>query len=113
MKFIIKLFPEITIKSKSVRQRMCKVLQGNIRNVLRRVGVEARVRNDWDKMVVSCDDGDAKLHAAVVECLKCTPGIQQILRITSYNVCYTKLLRCFFVLLLSFSEMDVLRNNFV
>ena len=85
MKFIIKLFPEITIKSKSVRQRMCKVLQGNIRNVLRRVGVEARVRNDWDKMVVSCDDGDDKLHAAVVECLKCTPGIQQILEVQEHR----------------------------
>ncbi|MGL6052961.1 MAG: hypothetical protein ACRC16_23800, partial [Aeromonas salmonicida] len=36
MKFIIKLFPEITIKSKSVRQRFTKMLQGNIRNVLRR-----------------------------------------------------------------------------
>jgi len=85
MKFIIKLFPEITIKSKSVRQRMCKVLQGNIRNVLRRIGVEARVRNDWDKLVVSCDDGDAKLRAAVVECLKCTPGIQQILEVQEHR----------------------------
>ena len=28
MKFIIKLFPEITIKSKSVRQRFTKMLQG-------------------------------------------------------------------------------------
>jgi thiamine biosynthesis protein ThiI len=37
MKFIIKLFPEITIKSKSVRQRMVKILQGNIRNVLQKV----------------------------------------------------------------------------
>jgi thiamine biosynthesis protein ThiI len=34
MKFIIKLFPEITIKSKSVRQRMVKILQGNIRKVI-------------------------------------------------------------------------------
>ncbi|MGL5526715.1 MAG: tRNA uracil 4-sulfurtransferase ThiI, partial [Aeromonas veronii] len=50
MKFIIKLFPEITIKSKSVRQRFIKILQGNIRNVLRRFDDDARVRMDWDKL---------------------------------------------------------------
>ena len=57
MKFIVKLFPEITIKSKSVRQRMCKVLQGNIRNVLRRQDPSVKVRLDWDKLVVSSSDG--------------------------------------------------------
>ncbi|MCL7677604.1 hypothetical protein M8369_26790, partial [Klebsiella pneumoniae] len=35
MKFIIKLFPEITIKSQSVRLRFIKILTGNIRNVLK------------------------------------------------------------------------------
>jgi thiamine biosynthesis protein ThiI len=53
MKFIIKLFPEITIKSKSVRQRMVKILQGNIRNVLQKVDETITVRNDWDKLMVS------------------------------------------------------------
>lgn len=33
MKFIIKLHPEITIKSRSVRKRFTKILESNIRNV--------------------------------------------------------------------------------
>ena len=87
MKFIVKLFPEITIKSKSVRQRMIKVLQGNVRNVLRRVEATARVRMDWDKLVVSCDD-DSK-RDAVVEVLSCTPGIQAFLEVQEFR--YTDL----------------------
>lgn len=83
MKFIIKLFPEITIKSKSVRQRMIKVLQGNVRNVLRRVDAEVRVRMDWDKLVVSSDD-DSK-RDAVVEVLSCTPGIQSFLEVQEFR----------------------------
>ncbi len=79
MKFIIKLFPEITIKSKSVRQRMIKVLQGNVRNVLRRIDVEARVRMDWDKLVVTVEDDSRR--DAVVDALGCTPGIQSFLEV--------------------------------
>ena len=36
MKFIVKLFPEIMIKSDSVRLRFAKILTGNIRNVLKK-----------------------------------------------------------------------------
>ncbi|MBE4703762.1 tRNA 4-thiouridine(8) synthase ThiI, partial [Citrobacter freundii] len=74
MKFIIKLFPEITIKSKSVRQRFTKMLQGNIRNVLRRFDEDARVRMDWDKLVVSSRND--QFHARYLETLACIPGIQ-------------------------------------
>jgi len=67
MKFIVKLFPEITIKSKSVRQRMIKVLQGNVRNVLRRIDPQVRVRMDWDKLVVSADNDAQSNRDALVE----------------------------------------------
>jgi adenylyl- and sulfurtransferase ThiI len=36
MKFIIKLHPEIVIKSKSVRKRFTRLLEGNIRLVFKR-----------------------------------------------------------------------------
>lgn len=81
MKFIIKLFPEITIKSKSVRQRMCKVLQGNIRNVLRRQDPSVKVRLDWDKMVVSSSDASPENRAMLIERLGCIPGIQNYLEV--------------------------------
>ncbi len=85
MKFIIKLFPEITIKSKSVRQRMIKVLQGNVRNVIRRVDPSVRVRMDWDKLVVSCDGNTPEMRDAVVEVLSCTPGIQCFLEVQEFR----------------------------
>ncbi len=47
MKFIIKLFPEITIKSQSVRLRFIKILTGNIRNTLRTVDDEIAVVRHW------------------------------------------------------------------
>lgn len=82
MKFIIKLFPEITIKSKSVRQRMVKVLQGNIRNVLQKVDETVTVRNDWDKLVVSSKNDAPENRDLLVERLSCTPGIQAFLEVT-------------------------------
>ena len=35
MKFIVKLFPEIMIKSETVRKRFAKILTSNIRNIYR------------------------------------------------------------------------------
>lgn len=52
MKFIIKLFPEITIKSQSVRLRFIKILNGNIRNILKTVDEEIKVVRHWDHIVV-------------------------------------------------------------
>ena len=85
MKFIVKLFPEITIKSKSVRQRMIKVLQGNVRNVLRRIDPQVRVRMDWDKLVVSADNDAQSNRDALVEVLGCTPGIQSFLEVQEHR----------------------------
>ncbi|VDZ72125.1 thiamine biosynthesis protein ThiI [Atlantibacter hermannii] len=52
MKFIIKLFPEITIKSQSVRLRFIKILTGNIRNVLKHYDENLAVVRHWDHIVV-------------------------------------------------------------
>lgn len=82
MKFIIKLFPEITIKSKSVRQRMVKILQGNIRNVLQKVDETVTVRNDWDKLMVSSKNDAPENRDKLVERLSCIPGIQAFLEVT-------------------------------
>lgn len=37
MKFIVKLYPEIMMKSKPVRMRFTKMLETNIRNVLKKL----------------------------------------------------------------------------
>ncbi|WKE64903.1 tRNA 4-thiouridine(8) synthase ThiI [Gallaecimonas kandeliae] len=82
MKFIIKLHPEITIKSKSVRLRFIKLLESNIRVALRRVEEEAKVDRFWDKLEVRVPDGADK--AAVIDKLCCTPGVSHVLEVAEY-----------------------------
>ena len=51
LKFIVKLFPEITIKSKPVRRKFVSHLASNVRAVLKRVDPKVKVRQDWDRLV--------------------------------------------------------------
>ncbi|PSJ45435.1 tRNA uracil 4-sulfurtransferase ThiI [Zobellella taiwanensis] len=86
MKFIIKLHPEITIKSKSVRQRMSKILQGNIRNVLKPLDEHIKIRADWDKLIVRSNIFTDEHRAAMVAALSCIPGIQSFLEVKEFRV---------------------------
>ena len=52
MKFIVKLFPEIMIKSKTVRKRFAKILTSNIRNILQKYDEETAVVRHWDYIEV-------------------------------------------------------------
>lgn len=52
MKFIIKLFPEITIKRQSVRLRFIKILASNILNILKVLDAEITVIPHWDNIEV-------------------------------------------------------------
>ena len=82
MKFIIKLFPEIMIKSDSVRKRFIKILTSNIRNVLlRETEIVAVIRN-WDFIEVRAKV--AEEAPMVLNLLKRTPGIHHILEVEEY-----------------------------
>ena len=86
MKFVIKLFPEIMIKSKSVRKRFTKLLEGNLRNVLKRVDERVRVRMDWDKIDVNCpDEIDAELLEKLVEVMCQTPGVDAVQQVEQFT----------------------------
>ncbi|MDZ7922824.1 MAG: tRNA uracil 4-sulfurtransferase ThiI [Marinagarivorans sp.] len=82
MHFIIRLFPEITIKSPSVRKRMARQLADNIRIIIRREYPCARVRQDWDKLDVNVrgleDDDTAR---GVTHLLENIPGIANFARV--------------------------------
>ena len=52
MQFIIKLFPEITIKSAPVRKQMVRHLAQNLSRLLRPLDPSLRIERDWDKLVV-------------------------------------------------------------
>ncbi|QTF09509.1 tRNA 4-thiouridine(8) synthase ThiI [Brenneria izadpanahii] len=77
MKFIIKLFPEITIKSQSVRLRFIKILTGNIRNVLKNHDETLAVVRHWDHIEVRAKDESQ--HESIRDALTRIPGIHHIL----------------------------------
>ncbi|MFS2222443.1 tRNA uracil 4-sulfurtransferase ThiI [Pantoea sp. B65] len=79
MKFIIKLFPEITIKSQSVRLRFIKILTGNIRNVLKHHDDSLAVVRHWDHIEVRSKNEN--LRATLVDLLTRIPGIHHILAV--------------------------------
>ena len=79
MKFIIKLHPEIMIKSKSVRKRFTKVLLGNIRLVFKRNHLSVEVRHSWDKLLLLVNPASMDKEEQIVDLLQRIPGIDQIL----------------------------------
>ncbi|WP_294910974.1 tRNA uracil 4-sulfurtransferase ThiI [Tatumella sp. UBA2305] len=83
MKFIIKLFPEITIKSQSVRLRFIKILNGNIRNILKTIDEEIKVVRHWDHIVVRSKREELK--PVIAEELTRIPGIHHILAVEEHN----------------------------
>ena len=82
MKFIIKFFPEITIKSKPVRKQFARRLTDNVRNLLREIDAEVKVKRDWDKIVVESQDDT--VHDRFVEALKNIPGIAYFNEVSHY-----------------------------
>lgn len=85
MKFILKFYPEITIKSKSVRKRFCKLLNSNVRNVLRRFDDTVTVQLDWDKLNVNTSNDSDENIARLVDAMQCIPGIAHILQVTQHS----------------------------
>lgn len=79
MKFIIKLFPEITIKSQSVRLRFIKILTGNIRNVLKHHDDSLAVVRHWDHIEVRSKNEEQR--ATIVDQLTRIPGIHHVLAV--------------------------------
>jgi len=79
MKFIIKLFPEITIKSPSVRLRFIKILASNIRNVLKTVSEDIAVVRYWDHIEVRSKN--PALGEIIPDELTRIPGIHHVLAV--------------------------------
>ncbi len=53
MLFLVKVFPEIIIKSRPVRQRFVRTLRKNIRVTLQDLDSELRVVGEWDTIEVT------------------------------------------------------------
>lgn len=86
MLFLVKLFPEITIKSRPVRKRFIRQLRKNLKAVLREIDQEIKVRGEWDCMEVQSSTSDPQLHKQLIERLSCVPGVTQFLEVDSYEL---------------------------
>ncbi|WP_439135673.1 tRNA uracil 4-sulfurtransferase ThiI [Pseudomaricurvus sp.] len=84
MHFIVKLFPEITIKSPPVRKRFIKHLRENLKELFRAVPFTVQVTRDWDKIDVLADSDEQADIAQVAEILSHTPGIAYFSQVQTY-----------------------------
>lgn len=85
MQFIIKFFPEITIKSPPVRKRFIKQLRGNLKVRLKVVDVRVDVARDWDKVtVIMPDDISEAQREEAIEIMEHTPGIANFLEVVEF-----------------------------
>ncbi|CUR53500.1 tRNA sulfurtransferase [Serratia symbiotica] len=82
MKLIIKLFPEITIKSKSVRIRFIKILSNNIRNVLKKYINILTIIYYWDYIEIYTKNKEN--YEIIIKLLIYIPGIHHILLIKDF-----------------------------
>lgn len=81
MKFIVKLQAEIAIKSRPVRKRFTKILDSNIKNVLRRVDEQVTTRVNWDNIEINSKNESPENRHQLIETLKCIPGVAQFIEV--------------------------------
>ena len=84
MQFIVKFFPEITIKSRPVRKQFVKALRNNLRILLKPLDPAVEVQRDWDKIIISSQSDDESLRLQMIEVLSCTPGIAHFLDVKEF-----------------------------
>ncbi|SMF22271.1 [ThiS-adenylate] sulfurtransferase [Alteromonadaceae bacterium Bs31] len=75
MIFTVRLFPEITLKSKPVRQRWTRQLTENLRLLGRRIHEECKVIQDWDRLEVRVPNASPEDEELFVDLLGRVPGI--------------------------------------
>lgn len=85
MKFIIKAFSEIIVKSRPVRKRYMDFLQTNASLSLKKIDSSIKVRNLWDRMEVEIED---KIYAEnsekIIKSLSRIPWIENFIEVSEY-----------------------------
>ena len=83
MKFVIKLFPEITIKSRPVRKQFINQLKRNIKQTLAYHEVDSGIQGSWDNIEVNIKSETEE--SVIREILKRITGIHSILTVKEFN----------------------------
>jgi thiamine biosynthesis protein ThiI len=84
MKFIVKFFPEITIKSRPVRKQFTKQLRDNIRVQIREFDPAVRIQREWDKLVIETLLPAGESLNQIIDILKHTAGIAYFLDVQEF-----------------------------
>lgn len=84
MLFLIKFFPEITIKTRPVRRRFIRQLRRNIRSVIYEFDSAVTVEGEWDSIEIQTTVSKPEILAQISERLACTPGIAKFLEVDKY-----------------------------
>ena len=84
MKFVVKFFSEITIKSKPVRKRLVAQLHENLKFVLKEIDPEVQIQRGWDKLQIETGVADEAELARMVEAMRNTSGITYILEVVDH-----------------------------
>lgn len=87
MKFLVKYFAEITIKSKPVRRRFVGQLVDNIRLVLREIDPGVEIIRSWDRLQVVTSTDEPQPIARIVDGLCHTAGITYVLEVGVFPLC--------------------------
>ena len=84
MHFVVKLFPEIIIKSPPVRKRFIKQLRQNVRRLIVATYPDVTVLSQWDKIEVVAEGISAERDAFVAGVLANTPGIANFSHVSNH-----------------------------
>ena len=84
MLFLVKLFPEITIKTRTARSRLIRQLRKTIRSVLSEFDPAVSAVGEWDNLEIQTSTDDPAVIAQISESLACTPGIGKYLLVDNY-----------------------------
>lgn len=84
MLYLIKVFPEIIIKSRPVRQRFVRQLRKNIRLSLQDLDGALQLQGEWDTIEVNTSIVGSAVQEQIVQRLACIPGISVFLETEKY-----------------------------
>jgi len=86
MLFLVKLFPEITIKSRPVRKRLVRLLRKNLKMVLKQIDAGVVITGEWDCLEIETSSLDEAQQRRLVESIANTPGISLFLEVDRYEL---------------------------
>ncbi len=84
MILVIKVFPEIITKSRTVRKNFIGILRKNLRTVLKRIDDDVTVQAFWDKIEVHTPEA-SETDQAILEAVKKIPGVDTILVVDKFE----------------------------